>query len=323
MAATVTVRRLVDSTSTDATIGEVGKLAGEPGLVWVDVVGPDKETMAALDAQLTLPDLAVEDSIERQTRPKIDFYPELLFFVWIVPEPLREDTPLRTLRYTDVSFFLVKNAVVTIRQGPVPAIDQLLKGGLDVAAAKPAWLVHDILDRTTDQLLDIVDSGSDKLDELENLVLDKADQSQLETLYAIKRQLLQLRKVVQGERDVVRELTRSEAWVGREEYMYYQDVGDHLARIADEVDTYFDVATGIMDIYLSAQNNRMNEIMKQLTVVATIFMPLTLLSGIYGMNLLRSMWPGPEDKWSFVVVVGSMVVIAVAMGALFRRRKWW
>jgi len=324
MATQVTVKRLSDHTFSDAALADVGRLAGEPGVVWVDVVEPDAATMASLTAQLDLPELAVEGSLEVETRAKLDSYPNLIYFAWIVPVPDEPELPLRSLDFIDVSFFMTRNAVVTTRPGPVRAIDDLIRGKLDVSSAQPAWLVHAILDRTTDDLLDTVDTGSEKLDELENAVVEKADQSQIQALYAIKRQLLGLRRVVQGERDVIRELTRSEAWVSKDAYMYYQDVADHLARIADEVDTYFDVATGIMDIYLSAQNNRMNEIMKQLTVVATIFMPLTLLSGIYGMNLIPGMWPRPiVDVWGFAAVVGFMLLVAAAMATYFRRKKWW
>jgi magnesium transporter len=122
---------------------------------------------------------------------------------------------------------------------------------------------------------------------------------------------------------MLRGLARTSDVVSEDAYRYFQDVGDHLARALDSIETYQDVAASVMDIYLSAQSNRMNEIMKQLTVVATIFMPLTLISGIYGMNLLRSMWPAPEDKLSFVVVVGVMVVIAAFMARWFKQKKWW
>jgi magnesium transporter len=122
---------------------------------------------------------------------------------------------------------------------------------------------------------------------------------------------------------VIRGVARARDVVSEDAYRYFQDVGDHLARVQDSIETYQDVAASVMDVYLSAQNNRMNQIMKQLTVVATIFMPLTLLSGIYGMNLIRGMWPAPETVWSFAAVVGSMVAIAGGMAAYFRRKNWW
>ena len=136
-------------------------------------------------------------------------------------------------------------------------------------------------------------------------MLTRADPADLENLLTAKRLLIALHKAVGPERDVLRELTREEAFVSADAYRYFQDVGDHLARVEDCVETYRDVAAGAMDIYLSSVSNRMNEIMKQLTVVATIFMPLTLISGIYGMNVLRGMWPPAEAAWSFAAIVGA------------------
>ena len=107
----------------------------------------------------------------------------------------------------------------------------------------------------------------------------------------MRRQLVQLHRIVAPERDTLRGLARERNFVSEEAYRYFQDVADHLARVEDSIETYRDVGAAAMDIYLSAQNNRMNEIMKQLTVVATIFMPLTLISGIYGMNVIKGMWP--------------------------------
>jgi magnesium transporter len=111
--------------------------------------------------------------------------------------------------------------------------------------------------------------------------------------------------------------------VDEEAYRYLQDVGDHLARVEDSIEMAREVAAAVMDIYLSSVSNRMNEVMKVLTVVATIFMPLTLISGIYGMNVVVGMWPPINQAWSFWAVSASMLVLALWMVWFFRRRKWW
>ena len=131
------------------------------------------------------------------------------------------------------------------------------------------------------------------------------------------------RCVVSGERDILRSMARRREYISLEAYVYFQDIGDHLALAVDAIDTYRDVASGAMDIYLSAVNNRMNAIMKQLTVVATIFMPLTLISGIYGMNVVKGMWPPVDAAWSFAAVIGCMLVITVGMLWVFKKRSWW
>ncbi|TLM89310.1 MAG: magnesium transporter CorA family protein, partial [Actinobacteria bacterium] len=191
------------------------------------------------------------------------------------------------------------------------------------AHAGPDWVLHAVVDRLVDGVLPIVDELGDQLDDIEDAMLGEPRKTDLERLYRVRRQLVHMHRIVAPERDIVRGLARERNVVSEEAYRYFQDVGDHLARVEDSIETYRDVGAGVMDIYLSAQSNRMNEIMKQLTVVATIFMPLTLLSGIYGMNVIRGMWPSVEGYWSFSLVVGSMIVIAACMSWYFRRKNWW
>ena len=187
----------------------------------------------------------------------------------------------------------------------------------------PDWTLHSIIDQLVDSTLPLVDHVGEELEAVEERMLDAPRQEDLLHLHRLRRQLLRLHRIVAPERDVIRGVARERDVVSEDAFRYFQDVGDHLARLQDSIETYQDVAASVMDIYLSAQNNRMNEIMKQLTVVATIFMPLTLLSGIYGMNLLGGMWPEPMWQWSFALVVGSMVAIAAAMGVYFRKKNWW
>jgi len=169
----------------------------------------------------------------------------------------------------------------------------------------------------------IVDLVGEELDRIENELLAKVKDEQLQDLYKAKRVMLSLHKVVGPERDVLRAMSRHDQLVSQEAYLYLQDVGDHVARISDAIDTYRDVASSVMDIYLSAISNRLNVVMKQLTVVATIFMPLTLISGVYGMNLTKTMWPAPEWAWSFPAVIASFAVITIGMLFVFKRRGWW
>ena len=187
----------------------------------------------------------------------------------------------------------------------------------------PEWTLHAILDRSVDGLLPAIDGMSDRLDAVEDAMLGDPSEKDLHELYGIKRALVALYRVVAGERDVLRALARHDEFMSEEAYLYFQDVGDHVARISDAIDTYRDVAASAMDIYLSAISNRLNVVMKQLTVVATIFMPLTLITGIYGMNLTKWMWPSPDWAWSFPAVMIACVVIVIGMLGLFKRRGWW
>lgn len=289
------------------------------GAVWIDVLEPDQDSLATIAARFDLPPLAAEDCLHFPQRPKIDVYPAVTFLVWLLPQIVSGDG----ITAQEMDVFLGEEHLVTVHQDPIEAIDRIAKHAEEYLNRGVEWTLHAILDGAVDGMFPLVETLSDELEELEDLMLSDAKPSSLQRLYAAKRSLVNLHKVVGPERDVVRGLARLEAFVEPEAYMYFQDIGDHLARVADEIDTYRDVASGTMDIYLSAVSNRMNAIMKQLTIIATIFMPLTLISGIYGMNITKGMWPPTGAFWSFPAVMGSMGVISLWMLWFFKRRDWW
>lgn len=292
---------------------------GAVGPAWVDVTDPDETALAAVSGRFPLPPLAVEDCLHFPQRPKLDVYPELSFVIWLLPHT-RDGDGIDT---SELDVFLGREHLVTVHRGAIPALDRVAEHAAAYLPRGVEWTLHAILDGAVDAVFPVVEELSDELEELEDVMLTDARPEQLQRLYSAKRALVWLHKIVGPERDVIRGLARLEAFVEPEAYMYFQDIGDHLARVADQVDTYREVASGTMDIYLSAQSNRMNQIMKQLTVIATIFMPLTLISGIYGMNLLSGMWPPPDAGYSFAGVVVSMVLIAAGMLVYFRRKEWW
>ena len=296
---------------------ETAKAGG--AAVWVDVREPDAESLAVLQKAFGLHPLAVEDCTHFPQRVKIDLYPESAFFVWVFPQPGEG----KVVHAVEVDVFLGDRFLITSHREAVPVIDEVGADATHALARGADWTLHQLLDRGVDRIFPLVDDLSDQLDQIENVLLDDPAQTDLQRLYTIKRALVQLYRIVGGERDVLRSLSRREHFISQDAYLYYQDVGDHLARVVDTIDTYRDVASGAMDIYLSAVNNRLNEVMKRLTVVATIFMPLTLISGIYGMNVTVGMWPPIAERWSFWAVSGSMLVIVVAMLTYFKRRRWW
>ena len=315
MTAETTVRWMAD--------GELkaGSLAEFPsdvtGAVWIDLTDPTEAELLAVSERYLLHPLAIEDCLHFPQRPKIDVYEDATFLIWLIPQVVDSDG----ITTTELDVFLGTDHLITVHRGVVPAIDHMALLARDYLPRGVEWTLHAILDLAVDSVFPVIETISDELEELENLMLTDARATQLQRLYAAKRALLQLHKVVVPERDVVRGLARLEAFVEPAAYMYFQDIGDHLARVTDSVETYRDVAGSTMDIYLSAQSNRMNQIMKQLTAVATIFMPLTLISGIYGMNFQHM----PELAWryGYFMVIGGMLVIAVWMVWFFRRREWW
>jgi magnesium transporter len=318
MPATIIVRWMEGKTLKSGTVADI-ELARTLGAVWVDVLDPDAKALAPIAAAFDLHPLAVEDCLHFPQRPKIDAYPGSLFLVWVLPRLMPNDG----ITYSEIDIFLGKGFLVTSHSGPIPVLDEVVASAHNILPSGAEWTLHAILDRAVDEIFPAVDYIADELDSIEDRLLQRASEADLHHLYSMKRLLVALHKTIGPERDVVRGMARQTELVSQEAYLYFQDVGDHLARATDSVETYRDVASGAMDIYLSAVNNRMNAIMKQLTVVATIFMPLTLMSGIYGMNITEGMWPPITAVWSFGLVIATMLLIAVWMLWFFRRRNWW
>jgi magnesium transporter len=292
----------------------------DASLVWVDITAPDDSVLDELCKRFDLHALAVEDVRHTQTRPKLDIYPDYLFLTWLSPKALDGDG----VTADEIDIFIGRGYLATVHAEPNETIDAVSRD-LDRSMRKGAdWLLHAIIDRLVDDTLPLVDDVGDRLDTIEDAMLaENPRQDELRSLHQVRRQLVRLHRITAPERDILRGFARESDLIGEDAYRYFQDVGDHVARVLDAIETYQDVAASVMDVYLSAQNNRMNEIMKQLTVVATIFMPLTLLSGIYGMNVVAGMWPPPLAQWSFALVVGVMLLIAVVMAAYFRKKNWW
>ncbi len=318
MPETIVRWRTEDGSISECALADIGLSRGAAWR-WVDVVRGDQETFATLGQEFSLHPLLVEDSLHEQRRPKLDAYPDGAFLAWLTPERVEGDG----IVVSELDVFIGTNYLITAHRGESAAVAGAVGDAQRAFELGPDWLLHAIIDRLVDSVLPVVDGLGDSLDDIEDDLLRSPRPEDLRRLYSARRQLVQLHRIVAPERDILRGLARERNFVGEEAYRYFQDVADHLARVEDSIETYRDVGAAAMDIYLSAQSNRMNEIMKQLTVVATIFMPLTLISGIYGMNLVRGMWPPFNAAWSFAVVVGSMVVIAVWMAVYFRRKNWW
>lgn len=312
--------RWMDSTGGLHTSG-IGRLTDSRGALWrwVDVTSERAVALETLAKEFGLHPLLVEDALHEQSRPKFDSFSNGSFVSWLYVSG-DQDGSLVT---TEFDAFIGSDYLITVHDGALPEVVEVAADLSRQRVSGADWLLHAIIDRLVDSLLPYVDALGDELEDVEDRLLDRPSTSDLHQLYSIRRRLVRLHRIVAPEREVIRALARERSIVSEDAYRYFQDVADHLARVEDSIETYRDVGAAAMDIYLSAQNNRMNEIMKQLTVVATIFMPLTLISGIYGMNLLRGMWPPSEALLSFPSVLFVMLLIAVSMSVYFRRKQWW
>jgi magnesium transporter len=314
--------RWIDADGT-LSLGDLESLdeASAASWVWVDVTDPDSATLGVLGKRFGFHELNLEDASCRQHRAKMDQYRDAVFLVWLTPEHPRGDR----VTVSEVAVFVSREYLVTVHTGPSSAIDAVAAEASESMQTGPAWILHKIIDLLVDSALPLIDKIGERLSAIEDAMLDNPRQDDLRALHRVRRQLVRLHRIIAPERDLLRGLARESAIISEDAYRYFQDVGDHLARALDSIETYQDVGASVMDVYLSAQSNRMNEIMKQLTVVATIFMPLTLITGIYGMNLTAGMWPtaGASAPWAFWAVMGAMVALSLAMAVYFRKKNWW
>jgi len=289
------------------------------GLVWVDVLAPDAAALEQVGERFPMPPLAVEDCLHFPQRPKLDIYGDLSFIVWQIAQ--MGESGIET---QELDVFLGEEHLVTVHLDPLEAIESVAERITHHPAEfgrGAEWILHAILDTAVDSALPIVETISDELEDLEDRLLTQALPQHQERVHLVRRALVCLHRVVTPEREVVRALARLEAFVEPDAYMYFEDIGDHLARVADEIDTYREVAEAAMDLYLSAHYNRMNALMKTPAVVATVFMPLTLIPGLWGMNF--GFIPGATWQYGFYAVIAIMVLVTVGMVGYFRRHAWW
>jgi magnesium transporter len=290
---------------------------------WLDLTAPTLDELAQLRELLGFHPLAIEDTEQFSQRPKLDDYGHYMLLVFYGawrhrpedPEPLRE-----------VHLYLSGQYLITIHRDPLPPLDQQ-RAQLDGRCLhSEQFLVYRVLDALVDSFFPLLADMDDEIDELEASVLADPDERQLARLFALKRQLVAMRKVVTPQRDLfARSVDQIADLPGLEldERDYFRDVYDHLIRISDLIDSYRDLLSGATDLYLSTVGNRQNDVMKQLTVIATIFLPLSFITGFFGQNFAFMVTHLIQKTWTFWVLgLGSMALTCIALLIFFRRKRW-
>ena len=289
---------------------------------WVDLDQPTPEEARILADVFKFHELAVEDAISEIHHPKIESYGEYLY---IILHGIDFKAREHCFRTQDVDFFLGPNYLVTVHPGvsrSIGKVADICTRNPRVLVDGPAGLLHRIVDTMVDNYRPEVDKLSDRLDKLEAQVFQRPDVSLGRQILNFKRDISSLRRVVLPQRDVIARLARREFAVISEALSYrFRDVYDHLVRLADEATLLHDRVTSLMEAHLSMLSNQLNSVMKVLTVIATIFMPLTVLTGLYGMNVELPHLPGGV-RLQFWWVFAMMLAISVAMLWFFRRRRW-
>src|SRR6266852_3787172 len=256
---------------------------------WLDISDPQSKDFELAAKELNLHPLAVEDAQQRHERPKIDQYDDHYFIVF---DALQETSP-GVVREIEISIFMLQNAIVTVHEGECTARQIVEKRFREGKLHTTGLLLHALLDTMVDQYFAVVDSFGDRVELLETIVVGgeaRDYDSSIKELFALKRDLLRIRHLVAPERDVLAVLVRGDIDELREpgRRVYFQDVYDHITRVTDEIDTFRELTSNVIDAHLASVSNRLNEVMKVLTSVATVLLILTLVTGFFGMN------------WSFI-----------------------
>ena len=292
-----------------------------PVTLWVDLAAPTDEEFRLLTDLFAFHPIAVEDARSALQFPKIEPYPGYLYIVLHGIDLSKGRGQLAT---RDVDFFLGRNYLVTVHDGQSRSIGRLREmcdQHERILSEGPVALLHRIVDGMVDNYRPAIEELENRLDKLETLAFTGQEHI-IRQIIRLKRELGALRRVIMPQRDIIGRLARREfAAISDELAFRFRDVYDHMARYADEAMLFQDRVTGIHEINLASVSNRLNKVMKVLTVMSTIFLPLTVLSGMWGMNIPLPHFPGGAHM-QFWYLSGTMVGVIVVMLALFRRNKW-
>lgn len=286
--------------------------------VWLDITDPQEEDYRYLADRFGVHPQTIEEMQTGRSLPRLQILEESSFISWYDFDISGEREPARF-------FCLVgERYLVTVHPAEAGVIEEVWAGAARDAAVltgRPGMILYAVLDATIDRYFEAIDLFNDEVDDLEDVMLEKPSPGDVRRLFGIKRRMLDLRRAAAPEREVVNTILRHKTpYIVGDGERYYEDLYDHLVRIIDLIDTLRDMAGGAMQIYQATISNNLNAIMKTLTIIATIMMPLTLISGIWGMNLeLIS-----PSRWTpgFYWVMASMAIIGGGMLYWFRRRGW-
>jgi magnesium transporter len=309
-------------------VEEVFRYRDSPSVTWINVEGlHDVALIESIGRHFGFHSLALEDVLNCGQRPKLEDYGNHHFLIMKSLLPGDAHGPLDT---EQISFFLSGNYVITFQEVPgdsFEAVRERIRRGKGLMRSSGAdYLVYALIDALIDEFFPILERFGEKIEALEADLLINPSRNTIQEVHRVKRELLLLRRTAWPERDVISAMQREESDViHRETQVFLRDCYDHTIQIIDMIETYRDLAAGMLDIYLSSVSNRMNEIMKVLTIISTIFIPLNFIAGVYGMNFHTDHpmnMPELDWPWGYPYALGMMATVAVLLVIYFQRKGW-
>lgn len=297
------------------------------GLLWVDLAGePPEACEPILHEKFGFHPLAVDDALQESHVPKVDDWGQYLYLVLhAVVFDQQDDEPMDTL---ELDMFVGKSYLVTYQARPIAAVGRVwtacqrderhLQKGV-------GHLLYELADELVADYMPVVEEMDEAIDRIEDQIFDNPGPPLLAGIFTLKRALLHLRRIIAPQREVLNKLARGDyAVIDTKDRVFFRDVYDHLVRLYDITESLRDLVGGALDTYLSVVNNRMNEVMKTLTVITTLFMPISFLAGFFGMNFFQPV--AQLDAWTdhpaFMLMMAAVVLVPVGMYLWMRRRAW-
>lgn len=294
----------------------------KPAIAWINVCGLQQvEVLEQLGRCFGIHPLVMEDVLNTDQRPKVEYFDE---YVYIVLKMLFVRQGTNEIAAEQISLILCGNCVISFQEGEdifEPLRERIRSGKGRIRKMGADYLAYALLDFIVDNYFAVLEKLGERVEFLEERLVASPTRDTLHAIHSLKREMIFLRRSVWPLREVVGSLERGESpLVGESAEVFFRDVYDHTVQIIDTVETFRDMLSGMLDIYLSSTSNRLNEVMKVLTIIATVFIPLTFLVGVYGMNfkyMPELRWP-----WAYPALWVIMITTAVLMLFYFRKKKW-
>ena len=303
------------------TYDDVLLLPGESDLAPSDIDTTARQQLALLEKVFGFHPLAIEDVLNPSSRAKVEAYDGYLFVVLRAVRLDQETPDPYDLETENVHFFIGSNVLVTAHSGPSKLVDSvaelLIRNG-DLIGRGPGRLAHQLMDAAVDSFFPVLDRIDDFIDSLEERVFQEFREEALRDIFSVKRMVLSLRRYLAPEREIFNVLTnRPSPFLTPDIQLYYRDIYDHVLRINDALDTYRDLLSSTMESYLSQVSNKLGQVTKGLSLVATMSVPFVVVSGMWGMNFVRI--PLAENAWGFEIML--LVQLALGIGLVWLLKK--
>ena len=311
-------------------LNDLEKYKNNSNVTWINVVGlHDINILDKIGNIFGIHPLVLEDILNVSHNPKIEDYENFLF---LVVKMINYKEDINILDIEQVSLIIGKNYIITFQEknGDVfePIRNRIRTAKGLVRKYNEDYLAYRILDSIIDNYFSVLENFDDRIEDIEDQILAQPDESSLEEIHHLRKELIKLRRAVSPLREMIFTIEKERFnLIQKTTYVYLRDLSDHIKQIIDTIENYREFINGLLEVYLSNASQRMNEVVKLLTIISTIFIPLTFIVGIYGMNFRTdaSRWNMPELDWAFgyPFVMALMVVIAVTLIIFFKKKRWF